>query len=121
MAAAAAREIVLERNVEHPVHAFDAPVTARPGGEPLDWLARNPVDPIPLEQLVRSDSLSVSRFLHLLSNEVGVPFRRFKILNRLRAACGMVLGGAVQSDRCPIAAGFSDSAHFPGCIVTPSE
>ena len=36
VAATVAREIVLERNVERPVHAFDAPVTARPGGKPLD-------------------------------------------------------------------------------------
>ena len=36
VAATVAREIVLERNVERPVHAFDAPVIARPGGKPLD-------------------------------------------------------------------------------------
>src|SRR5262245_17131685 len=31
----------------------------------VEWLSRNPADRTPLEQLVRQDGLSVSRFLHL--------------------------------------------------------
>jgi AraC-like DNA-binding protein len=69
----------------------------------VEWLGRNPADLTPLEQLVRSDGLSVSRFLHL--------FRRFRIWNRLRAASGMALGGASLTDAA-IGAGFADSAHF---------
>jgi hypothetical protein len=33
---AVAREIVLELNIEQPVHALDAPVTARSVSEPVD-------------------------------------------------------------------------------------
>ncbi len=77
----------------------------------VDWLGRNPADLTPLKQLVSPDSLSVSRFLHLFSREIGVPFRRFRIWNRLRAASSMALRGASLTDAA-INAGFSDSAHF---------
>ena len=75
------------------------------------WLGRNPADLTPLQQLLRSDGLSVSRFLHLFSAEIGIPFRRFRIWNRLRAASSMTLRGASLTEAA-IAAGFSDSAHF---------
>jgi len=77
----------------------------------IEWLGRNPADLTPLDQLVRPDGLSVSRFLHLFSDGVGVPFRRFRIWNRLRAASSMALRGANLTDAA-ISAGFSDSAHF---------
>jgi AraC-like DNA-binding protein len=77
----------------------------------VEWLGRNPADLTPLEQLVRQDGLSISRFLHLFSNEIGVPFRRFRIWNRLRAASSMALNGANLTSAA-ISAGFSDSAHF---------
>jgi AraC-like DNA-binding protein len=77
----------------------------------IAWLGCNPADLTPLEQLVRPDGLSVSRFLHLFSDEIGVPFRRFRIWNRLRAASSMALSGTNLTDAA-ISAGFSDSAHF---------
>jgi AraC-like DNA-binding protein len=77
----------------------------------VEWLGRNPADLTPLAQLLRPDGLSVSRFLHLFSQDIGVPFRRFRIWNRLRAASSMALGGASLTDAA-IGAGFSDSAHF---------
>jgi AraC-like DNA-binding protein len=77
----------------------------------VEWLGRNPADLTPLERLVRPDGLSVSHFLHLFSDEIGVPFRRFRIWNRLRAASGMALRGTNLTDAA-ISAGFSDSAHF---------
>jgi AraC-like DNA-binding protein len=93
----------------------------------IEWLGHNPADLTPLDQLVRPDGLSVSRFLHLFSEMVGVPFRRFRIWNRLRAASGMALRGANLTGAA-ISAGFSDSAHFsrlhretfgvtPSCIL----
>ena len=36
MAGAVACQVVLELHVKHPVHAFDAPMAARCGGEPFD-------------------------------------------------------------------------------------
>lgn len=77
----------------------------------IAWLGRNPGDLTTVEQLLRSDGLSVSRFLHLFSNEIGVPFRRFRIWNRLRAASSMALRGASLTEAA-VGAGFSDSAHF---------
>jgi len=77
----------------------------------VDWLGRNPADLTPLAQLVKQNGLSVSRFLHLFSDEIGVPFRRFRIWNRLRAASSLALRGANLTDAA-ISAGFSDSAHF---------
>jgi AraC-like DNA-binding protein len=77
----------------------------------IEWLGGNPADLTALDELVRSDGLSVSRFLHLFSEEIGVPFRRFRIWNRLRAASSMALKGANLTEAA-ISAGFSDSAHF---------
>jgi AraC-like DNA-binding protein len=90
----------------------------------IEWLGHNPEDLTALDELVRSDGLSVSRFVHLFSKEVGVPFRRFRIWNRLRAAGSMTLRGANLTDAA-ISAGFSDSAHFSRLYretfgVTPS-
>jgi len=55
--------------------------------------------------------LSSSRFQHLFTREVGVPFRRYRLWHRLRlaireAACGSSLTNAAHS------AGFADQAHF---------
>jgi len=77
----------------------------------LEWLGRHPADLTRLPQLLRNDGLSVSRFLHLFRAEIGVPFRRFRIWNRLRAASRMSLRGASLTEAA-IGAGFSDSAHF---------
>jgi AraC-like DNA-binding protein len=77
----------------------------------IEWLGRNPGDLTALDELVRSDGISVSRFLHLFSEEIGVPFRRFRIWNRLRAASSMALRGTNLTEAA-IGAGFSDSAHF---------
>lgn len=77
----------------------------------VERLGRNPGDLTPLDQLVRPDGISVSRFLHLFSTAIGVPFRRFRIWNRLRAASSQALRGARMTEAA-IGAGFSDSAHF---------
>jgi AraC-like DNA-binding protein len=91
----------------------------------VEWLSRNPADLTPLQQLVRPHGLSVSRFLHLFSNEIGVAFRRFRIWNRLRAASSMALKGTNLTESA-MRAGFSDSAHYSRLHretfgVTPSQ
>jgi AraC-like DNA-binding protein len=68
-------------------------------------------DLTPVEDLARAVGLSSSRFQHLFTQEVGVPFRRYRAWNRLRmawreAAKGNNLTTAAHE------AGFSDSAHF---------
>lgn len=55
--------------------------------------------------------LSVSRFQHLFTAEVGVPFRRYRAWCRMRAAISAVLDGCNLTDAA-YAAGFSDQPHF---------
>ncbi len=74
--------------------------------------------------LALSQGLSVSRFLHLFSEQIGVPFRRYRIWNRIRAATRHALAGSNFTDAA-VTAGFTDSAHFANCFrdtfgVTPS-
>lgn len=73
---------------------------------------------------VKLHTLSVSRFMHLFSRELGVPFRRYRIWNRLRAAMRVALTGRNLTEAA-ISAGFTDSAHFARLFretfgVTPS-
>lgn len=55
--------------------------------------------------------LSASRFQHLFTAEVGVPFRRYRGWQRLRTAIRAAAAGASLTDAA-YAAGFADQAHF---------
>jgi AraC-like DNA-binding protein len=55
--------------------------------------------------------LSPSRFQHLFTQEVGVPFRRYRGWQRLRAAIREAAQGASLTAAAH-AAGFADQAHF---------
>lgn len=55
--------------------------------------------------------LSASRFQHLFTQEVGVPYRRYRAWQRLRAAIGEVINGS-NFTHAAQAAGFYDQAHF---------
>lgn len=90
----------------------------------VEFLDEHPDDLTGAAALALAQGLSVSRFLHLFSEQIGVPFRRYRIWNRIRAAMRLALGGATFTDAA-IGAGFSDSAHFAHCFretfgVTPS-
>lgn len=90
----------------------------------VDFLEGQPDDLTRAAQIAQGQGLSVSRFLHLFSEQVGVPFRRYRIWNRVRAAMRLSLGGATFTDAA-VGAGFSDSAHFARSFretfgVTPS-
>jgi AraC-like DNA-binding protein len=94
------------------IQAIDGPPALDPRlARVLQWLNTNPADPTPAGHLAEVSGLSVSRFLHLFSQEIGVPFRRFRIWIRLRAASQMALSGRSLTDAAH-SAGFSDSAHF---------
>jgi len=56
-------------------------------------------------------NLSVSRFQHVFTQEVGVPFRRYRAWCRMRGAIAAVLDGSNLTDAAH-AAGFSDQPHF---------
>lgn len=55
--------------------------------------------------------LSPSRFQHLFAGEIGVPFRRFRMWQRLRSAIGEITAGSSFTEAAH-AAGFFDQAHF---------
>ncbi len=77
----------------------------------LERLDADPGDLTAIEKLVEAERLSVSRFLHLFKQEIGIPFRRFRIWNRLRAAARLAVAGGSLTE-ASLAAGFADSAHF---------
>jgi AraC-like DNA-binding protein len=55
--------------------------------------------------------LSPSRFQHLFTQAVGVPFRRYRGWQRLRSAIRTAAQGSSLTDAAH-AAGFADQAHF---------
>jgi AraC-like DNA-binding protein len=77
----------------------------------LARFGNDPADQTPAISLARELGLSPSRFLHLFSSQVGVPLRRFRLWNRLRAATRAGLYGTRLTDAA-LDAGFSDQAHF---------
>ena len=77
----------------------------------LDRIAGMDTRVISLEDVAKEVFLSPSRFAHLFSDEVGIPFRRYLLWRRLTRAMILVSRGDTLS-RAAHAAGFSDSAHF---------
>lgn len=63
------------------------------------------------EAVARDVGLSSSRFQHLFAREVGVPYRRFRLWQRLRGAIGEIVAGSSFTEAAH-AAGFADQAHF---------
>jgi AraC-like DNA-binding protein len=55
--------------------------------------------------------LSASRFQHLFAEEIGVPFRRFRVWQLLRNAIGEIAAGSSFTTAAH-SAGFADQAHF---------
>jgi AraC-like DNA-binding protein len=62
-------------------------------------------------ELAGQVGLSASRFQHLFTESVGVPFRRYRAWARMRAAIGEIVAGR-NFTTAAHAAGFSDQAHF---------
>lgn len=74
-------------------------------------LASNAEGAVQVADAARAAGLSPSRFQHLFAHEVGVPFRRFRIWQRLRGAIGEIVAGSRFTDAAH-RAGFFDQAHF---------
>lgn len=66
---------------------------------------------MPAAAMAATVGLSASRFQHLFTDEVGVPFRRYRAWHRLRAAIREVVQGNNYTAAAH-AAGFADQAHF---------
>ncbi len=63
------------------------------------------------ERLAAEIGLSASRMQHLFKETVGVPIRRYRIWERLRAAIAETAKGSSATEAAH-AAGFFDQAHF---------
>lgn len=77
----------------------------------VDQLARRHDERTPVRHLAADLGLSASRFQHLFTQEVGVPFRRYRAWRRIRVAIGEVAAGS-SFTQAAHAAGFADQAHF---------
>lgn len=74
-------------------------------------LLQGATDAVSVTRVAAAAGLSASRFQHLFTREVGVPFRRYRGWQRLRAA---IREAALGSNLTTAAhsAGFADQAHF---------
>lgn len=95
--------------------AFSIPRAAR-GLDPrvacaVASLSAGAADAAGAGEAARAVGLSSSRFQHLFAREVGVPFRRFRVWQRLRLAIGEIADGS-NFTAAAHAAGFADQAHF---------
>ena len=77
----------------------------------VDEMQARAADVSSVTQAAASSRLSSSRFQHLFTREVGVPFRRYRAWHRLRAAIREVTEGSNLTTAAH-AAGFADQAHF---------
>ncbi len=68
-------------------------------------------DLTPVARIASSVDLSASRFQHLFTREVGVPFRRYRAWHRMRAAIREIVNGS-NFITAAHAAGFADQSHF---------
>jgi transcriptional regulator GlxA family with amidase domain len=77
----------------------------------VEFLFEHSDDLTSVATLAGTVGLSASRFQHLFTQQIGVPFRRYRAWNRIRKAIREIIKG----NNFTIAAhatGFSDSAHF---------
>jgi AraC family transcriptional regulator len=66
---------------------------------------------VPLEEVAKALFLSPSRFAHLFTEEVGLPFRRYVLWRKLNRAMTIVRRGSTLSAAAH-QSGLSDSAHL---------
>jgi AraC-like DNA-binding protein len=64
-----------------------------------------------VEALAGSINLSPTRLVHLFKEQTGVPIRRFRQWNRMKAVASFIAAGDTLTTAA-LNAGFSDSAHF---------
>jgi AraC-like DNA-binding protein len=89
-----------------PQQALDERIT-----NAIEFIQSMDVRVVSLDEVAARMFLSPSRFAHLFSDEVGIPFRRYLLWRRLNKAMVLVTRGETLS-RAAHEAGFSDAAHF---------
>ncbi|WP_347985856.1 AraC family transcriptional regulator [Methylomonas sp. AM2-LC] len=77
----------------------------------IDYLFEHGDDLTSVEILASQVELSSSRFQHMFSQQIGVPFRRYRGWNRMRQAIREIIRGH-NFTTAAHATGFTDSAHF---------
>lgn len=77
----------------------------------LAWLRGLDARAVSLEQAAREVFLSPSRYAHLFTTEVGLPFRRYLLWRKLNRSMQAFGRGATLTDAA-FEAGFADSAHL---------
>jgi AraC-like DNA-binding protein len=76
----------------------------------IERLQRSDAD-VSLGALARTAKLSRSRFMHVFTDSVGIPLRRYLLWRRLqRAVMGLIQGHPLV--RTAMYAGFTDAAHM---------
>ncbi|MBA4757998.1 helix-turn-helix domain-containing protein [Sphingosinicella sp.] len=73
--------------------------------------------PVRLADAGRESDLSLGRFRHLFTAEIGMPFQRYVLWRRLLIAFDAI-GRQRSATEAAHMAGFSDSAHFARTIKT---
>jgi AraC-like DNA-binding protein len=74
-------------------------------------LQQSLVEKIVAKEIARQVCLSESRFIHLFSEEIGIPLRKFMLWLRLNRAIQEISSGKSLTDAA-YSSGFSDSAHL---------
>jgi AraC-like DNA-binding protein len=92
------------------------PGVVRPGrdariAQALTILKRDVLSPPAAADLAHSVGLSEGRLIHLFTQEMGLPIRRYVLWLRLRAVVFALAEGASMTEAAH-AAGFADSAHM---------
>jgi AraC-like DNA-binding protein len=79
----------------------------------LDLLEASDIDasPLPASRCASATGLSASRFQHLFTAQMGIPFRRYRSWVRMRRAIDAIVKGA-NFTTAAHGAGFADQAHF---------
>lgn len=77
----------------------------------INYLFEHADDLTPVTAWAAQAGLSSSHFQHLFTQQVGVPFRRYRAWNRVRQAISEIVHGH-NFTAAAHAAGFTDSAHF---------
>lgn len=77
----------------------------------LGRMSADPTGRLSARELALAVGLSESRFLHLFSENMGLPFRRYRLWCSMGAALKSVTQGASLTTAA-LDAGFSSSAHF---------
>lgn len=83
-----------------------------------------PGRPLSVDALAEAVYLSSGRLMHLFSEQLGLPIRRYALWQRMLHALRAMAGGALLTEAAH-AAGFSDSAHLTRTFrsmfgITPS-